>query len=37
LVGHTIVLITHNPEVAEIADRRVHLLDGAVVAPGLAA
>ena len=29
--GRTIVLITHNPEVAEVATRRVHLLDGRVV------
>ena len=29
--GRTIVLITHNPEVAEVASRRVHLLDGRVV------
>jgi putative ABC transport system ATP-binding protein len=29
--GHTILLITHNPEVAHAAPRRVHLLDGAVV------
>ena len=29
--GHTILLITHNPEVAEVAQRRVHLLDGAIV------
>jgi putative ABC transport system ATP-binding protein len=29
--GRTIVLITHNPEVAEVAQRRVHLLDGVVV------
>jgi putative ABC transport system ATP-binding protein len=29
--GRTIVLITHNPEVAEIATRRIHLLDGRVV------
>jgi putative ABC transport system ATP-binding protein len=29
--GHTILLITHNPEVAEVAGRRIHLLDGAVV------
>ena len=28
--GNTIVLITHNPEVAAAAQRRVHLLDGAV-------
>jgi putative ABC transport system ATP-binding protein len=35
--GRTIVLITHNPEVAEVADRRVHLLDGQVVQEELAA
>jgi putative ABC transport system ATP-binding protein len=35
--GHTIVLITHNPEVAAVAQRRVHLLDGAVVDGELAA
>jgi putative ABC transport system ATP-binding protein len=29
--GRTIVLITHNPEVAEVASRRIHLLDGLVV------
>jgi putative ABC transport system ATP-binding protein len=29
--GNTIVLITHNPEVGAVAQRRVHLLDGAVV------
>jgi putative ABC transport system ATP-binding protein len=29
--GRTIVLITHNPEVAEVASRRIHLLDGVVV------
>jgi putative ABC transport system ATP-binding protein len=28
--GNTIVLITHNPEVAAAAERRIHLLDGAV-------
>jgi putative ABC transport system ATP-binding protein len=28
--GNTILLITHNPEVAAAAERRVHLLDGAV-------
>jgi putative ABC transport system ATP-binding protein len=28
--GNTILLITHNPEVAAAAQRRVHLLDGAV-------
>ena len=35
--GHTIVLITHNPEVAAVAQRSVHLLDGAVVDGELAA
>jgi putative ABC transport system ATP-binding protein len=35
--GHTIVLITHNPEVGAVAQRRVHLLDGAVVDGELAA
>jgi putative ABC transport system ATP-binding protein len=29
--GRTVVLITHNPEVAEVATRRIHLLDGKVV------
>jgi putative ABC transport system ATP-binding protein len=29
--GRTVVLITHNPEVAEVARRRIHLLDGRVV------
>jgi putative ABC transport system ATP-binding protein len=29
--GRTIVLITHNPEVAAVAARRIHLLDGRVV------
>jgi putative ABC transport system ATP-binding protein len=35
--GHTILLITHNPDVAAIAQRRVHLLDGAVVNGEMAA
>ena len=35
--GHTILLITHNPEVAQEARRRIHLLDGAVVSEELAA
>jgi putative ABC transport system ATP-binding protein len=35
--GHTILLITHNPEVAAVAQRSVHLLDGAVVDGELAA
>lgn len=29
--GHTILLITHNPEVAEVAQRRIHILDGEIV------
>jgi putative ABC transport system ATP-binding protein len=29
--GRTVVLITHNPDVATVATRRVHLLDGRVV------
>ena len=29
--GNTVLLITHNPEVAAVAGRRIHLLDGAVV------
>jgi putative ABC transport system ATP-binding protein len=28
--GNTILLITHNPDVAAAAERRIHLLDGAV-------
>ena len=35
--GRTIVLITHNPEVAAVATRRIHLLDGRVVQEELAA
>ncbi|GMU44225.1 MAG: ABC transporter ATP-binding protein [Xanthomonadales bacterium] len=31
LAGHTIILITHDPEVAEAADRAVHIRDGALV------
>jgi len=30
--GRTIVLITHNPDVARVAGRRIHLRDGEVVA-----
>jgi len=29
--GRTVVLITHNPDVAAVASRRVHLRDGAIV------
>jgi putative ABC transport system ATP-binding protein len=35
--GHTVLLITHNPDVAAVAERRVHLLDGRVVDGELAA
>jgi putative ABC transport system ATP-binding protein len=30
--GTTLVLVTHDPQIAERADRRIHLSDGAVVA-----
>ena len=29
--GHTVLLITHNPEVAEVASRQIHIRDGAIV------
>ena len=29
--GRTVVLITHNPEVAAVAGRRVHIRDGAII------
>lgn len=32
-LGALVLLATHNPEIARQADRRVHLLDGTVVAP----
>jgi len=35
--GRTIVLITHNPEVAAVASRRIHLRDGRIVGMGEAA
>ncbi|MCW8983806.1 MAG: ABC transporter ATP-binding protein, partial [Thermoanaerobaculales bacterium] len=28
--GATLVLVTHDPAVAELADRRIHLLDGRI-------
>ena len=35
--GHTVLLITHNPDVAQSARRRIHVLDGAIVAEERAA
>lgn len=35
--GHTVLLITHNPDVAESARRRIHVLDGAIVSEEWAA
>ncbi|HUG29714.1 MAG TPA: ABC transporter ATP-binding protein [Candidatus Limnocylindria bacterium] len=35
--GRTVVLITHNPEIAAVADRRVHLHDGTIVEMATAA
>jgi ABC-type lipoprotein export system ATPase subunit len=35
--GHTVLLITHNPEVAESAQRQIHVLDGQIVDQGIAA
>jgi putative ABC transport system ATP-binding protein len=32
--AQTIVLITHNPEIAQMADRTVRLEDGQIVARG---
>jgi putative ABC transport system ATP-binding protein len=32
--GQTIVLITHNPEIAQMADRTVHIEDGRIVGGG---
>lgn len=31
--GQTIVMVTHDPDVAAVADRIVHVLDGQIVAP----
>jgi len=33
-LGQTVLMITHNPEAAEFADRSIHMRDGAVVDPG---
>ena len=29
--GQTLVMITHNPELAQIADRMIHIEDGKIV------
>jgi putative ABC transport system ATP-binding protein len=29
--GQTIVMITHNPEIAQMADRSIHLEDGRII------
>lgn len=31
--GQTVLMITHNPQAAEIGDRIIHMRDGAIVAP----
>jgi putative ABC transport system ATP-binding protein len=31
--GQTVLMITHNPEAAEIGDRIIHMRDGLIVAP----
>jgi putative ABC transport system ATP-binding protein len=31
--GQTVLMITHNPEAAEIGDRIIHMRDGSIVAP----
>jgi len=35
--GHTIIIVTHDPSVAALAERRVELCDGLVVSPRSAA
>jgi putative ABC transport system ATP-binding protein len=32
-LGQTVLMITHNPDAARVADRIVHMRDGAIVAP----
>ena len=32
--GHTIIMITHEPDIAEHAKRIIHLLDGKIVKDG---
>ena len=34
-LGQTILMITHNPEAAEFADRSIHMRDGCIVDPAL--
>ena len=29
--GQTLIMITHNPELAQIADRMIHIEDGKIV------
>jgi putative ABC transport system ATP-binding protein len=31
--GQTVLMITHNPEAAEIGDRIIHMRDGHIVTP----
>jgi putative ABC transport system ATP-binding protein len=31
--GQTVLMITHNPEAAEIGDRIIHMRDGSIVKP----
>jgi putative ABC transport system ATP-binding protein len=31
--GQTVLMITHNPEAAEIGDRIIHMRDGSIVTP----
>ena len=33
-LGQTVLMITHNPEAAEFADRSIHMRDGMIVDPG---
>jgi putative ABC transport system ATP-binding protein len=32
-LGQTVLMITHNPEAAEFADRSIHMRDGQIVDP----
>jgi putative ABC transport system ATP-binding protein len=31
--GQTVLMITHNPEAAEVGDRIIHMRDGSIVTP----